>query len=127
MSKSRKITLLAAIAVILVLFIVAFATGGYANTVTCPDCDGAGCVECGASGSVVGSLWALLPPVIAIGLALITKEVYSSLFVGILAGGLLAGGVNAGGFSLTKGIDVIISDGLIGAVSGTAGIFAFLE
>ena len=126
MSKSRKITLLAAIAVILVLFIVAFATGGYANTVACPDCDGAGCEECGASGSVVGSLWALLPPIIAIGLALITKEVYSSLFVGILAGGLLAGGVNAGGFSLTKGIDVIISDGLIGAVSGTAGIFIFL-
>ncbi len=33
--------------------------------------------------------WALLPPVIAIALALITKEVYSSLFIGILAGGLL--------------------------------------
>ena len=32
--------------------------------------------------------WSLLPPVIAIGLALITKEVYSSLFIGILAGGL---------------------------------------
>ena len=33
--------------------------------------------------------WSLLPPVIAIGLALITKEVYSSLFIGILVGGLL--------------------------------------
>lgn len=31
-----------------------------------------------------GTMWALLPPVVAIGLALITKEVYSSLFVGIL-------------------------------------------
>ena len=36
-----------------------------------------------------GTAWSLLPPVIAIVLALITKEVYSSLFVGILAGGLL--------------------------------------
>ena len=34
--------------------------------------------------------WSLLPPVIAIGLALITKEVYSSLFIGILTGGLTA-------------------------------------
>ena len=36
-----------------------------------------------------GTGWALLPPLLAILLALITKEVYSSLFVGILAGGLL--------------------------------------
>lgn len=35
------------------------------------------------------SIWAILPPVIAIVLALITKEVYSSLFIGVLAGGLL--------------------------------------
>ena len=34
------------------------------------------------------TLWALLPPVIAIGLALITKEVYSSLFAGIVVGAL---------------------------------------
>ena len=40
------------------------------------------------------SPWALLPPVIAIVLALITKEVYSSLFVGILAGGLLCANFN---------------------------------
>lgn len=36
-----------------------------------------------------GTIWALLPPVIAIALALITKEVYFSLFIGVLAGGLL--------------------------------------
>ena len=35
------------------------------------------------------TLWAALPPVIAIGLALITKEVYSSLFLGIFVGGLM--------------------------------------
>lgn len=34
------------------------------------------------------TFWALIPPVVAIVLALITKEVYSSLFVGILVGGL---------------------------------------
>ena len=67
------------------------------------------------------TLWALLPPVIAIGLALITKEVYSSLFIGILAGGLLATS-----FSPLGTIDAIINDGLISAVSGNAGIFLFL-
>ena len=34
------------------------------------------------------SIWSLVPPVVAIALALITKEVYSSLFVGILVGGM---------------------------------------
>ena len=40
------------------------------------------------------TFWSLLPPIIAIALALITKEVYSSLFVGILAGGLLYANFN---------------------------------
>ena len=35
------------------------------------------------------TFWALIPPIIAILLALITKEVYSSLFIGILAGGII--------------------------------------
>ncbi len=39
-----------------------------------------------------GSIWSLLPPVVAITLALITKEVYFSLFMGILTGGLLYAG-----------------------------------
>lgn len=46
------------------------------------------------SPQVYSTIWALLPPVIAIVLALITKEVYSSLFVGILAGGLLYSNCN---------------------------------
>ena len=52
MSKKRKITLLAAIAIILALLIVAFATGGYQNTVNCPDCrDGhALCDKCDGVG-----------------------------------------------------------------------------
>ncbi len=67
------------------------------------------------------SFWALLPPIIAIGLALITKEVYSSLFIGIVAGGLLAAN-----FNVTHTVDNVVSSGLIDAVSGTAGIFVFL-
>ncbi len=43
----------------------------------------------GYTPGVYQSIWALLPPVIAIALALITKEVYFSLFMGILSGGLL--------------------------------------
>jgi len=43
-----------------------------------------------------GSFWSLVPPIIAIGLALITKEVYSSLFVGILVGAFFS----TGGFTL---------------------------
>lgn len=46
------------------------------------------------SPKVYSTAWALLPPVIAIALALITKEVYSSLFVGILTGGLLYSNFN---------------------------------
>ncbi len=70
---------------------------------------------------MAGTFWSLVPPVIAIGLALITKEVYSSLFVGVLMGGLFAGG-----FNLLKTSDAVVNDGLIAAVSGTAGIFIFL-
>ena len=41
-----------------------------------------------------GTAWALLPPIVAIALALITKEVYLSLLIGILAGALLFTGFN---------------------------------
>ena len=44
--------------------------------------------------ALYSSIWALLPPVVAIALALITKEVYSSLFIGILVGAILYGGGN---------------------------------
>lgn len=70
---------------------------------------------------VVNTFWALLPPIIAIGLALITKEVYSSLFIGILSGAVLAAKFNP----LTT-VDNVVNVGLIEAVSGTSGIFIFL-
>lgn len=44
--------------------------------------------------SVYSSFWALVPPIVAIALALITKEVYSSLFLGILVGSILYSGLN---------------------------------
>ncbi len=125
MTKSKKITLLIAVVVIIALLVVAFITKGAGATLDCPDCDGLieglECETCGGEGVVMGSLWALLPPIIAIGLALITKEVYSSLFVGILVGSILYSG-----FSFTGTLDAVINDGLISAVAGTAGIFVFL-
>lgn len=67
------------------------------------------------------TFWALVPPVVAIALALITKEVYSSLFVGVVVGGIFACGGSA-----AKAVDHVVSDGLITAISDTAGIFLFL-
>lgn len=67
------------------------------------------------------SFWALVPPLVAIGLALITKEVYSSLFVGIILGGLFSANWHPVG-----ALDNILNEGIISAVSGTAGIFVFL-
>ena len=69
----------------------------------------------------IGTLWSLFPPVVAIGLALITKEVYSSLFAGILVGGLLATD-----FHPISTMDAVIGDGFTEAISGQAGIFMFL-
>ena len=73
-----------------------------------------------------GTLWSLLPPIVAIGLALITKEVYSSLFVGILTGGVLAA-ANAGtGFE--GAFTAIVQEGFIAnlADSYNVGILIFL-
>lgn len=71
---------------------------------------------------VYATFWALLPPVIAIALALITKEVYSSLFIGILAGALLNSNFNP------WGMVTFTTDTLIGAVSDSwnVGILVFL-
>ncbi len=73
--------------------------------------------------TVYATFWALLPPVVAIGLALLTKEVYSSLFVGILMGGLLYSDFNFEGT-----ITHIFENGIIGALSNSynVGILVFL-
>ena len=69
------------------------------------------------------TFWSLLPPVIAIGLALITKEVYSSLFVGIVIGGLLYSNFNFEG-TLTH----VFNDGIVSVLSDAynVGILIFL-
>ena len=72
---------------------------------------------------MAGTFWALVPPIVAIILALITKETYSSLFVGILVGSLFVGGFNP-----VASLDTMINDGFIGAIADgwNAGIFMFL-
>ena len=72
---------------------------------------------------MAGTFWALVPPIVAIVLALITKETYTSLFVGILVGALFVGGFNP-----VASLDTMISDGFIGAIADgwNAGIFMFL-
>ncbi len=74
------------------------------------------------------TFWALLPPVIAIVLALITKEVYSSLFVGILSGGVLYAIDAAGKFNFETMFNAIVNDGFVANLSDTwnVGILIFL-
>ena len=127
MTKTKKIVLAVVAVAIVALLAFAAVNGGHLATAACVDCGGAGlvddaaCETCAGEGNVTASWWALVPPVIAIGLALITKEVYSSLFIGIVAGAIL--GSN---FSFTGTMDLITGNALIDAVSGTAGIFIFL-
>ncbi len=69
------------------------------------------------------SFWALVPPIVAIVLALITKEVYSSLFVGILIGGIFYSG-----FEFETTITHVFQDGIVGVLSDSynVGILVFL-
>ncbi len=123
----KTITLLIASVIILGALIVLTQSGVVHTSQTCTLCSGTGailgeeCKICEGVGSGTGSIWALLPPIIAIALALITKEVFSSLFIGILSGAILAAD-----FSPLKTVDHVINTGLISAVSDTAGIFVFL-
>ena len=103
----KKILLIATIILICAMTTVTvFATGGEGSE---------------ELGKFFGTFWSLVPPLIAIVLALITKEVYSSLFIGILAGALLHSN-----FNIVGTVDSLVNEGLIASVSGTAGIFVFL-
>ena len=70
-----------------------------------------------------GTFWALIPSVVAIVLALITKEAYSSLFVGVLIGGLFISQGSFSGF-----LDAVFKDGMVKQVSDpwNVGILFFL-
>lgn len=69
------------------------------------------------------TFWALVPPIVAIVLALITKEVYSSLFIGIVVGGLFFSG-----FSFEGTLTHIFNDGFVAVLSDpyNVGIIIFL-
>lgn len=91
------------------------------GTFVCPSCQGTGYVE--SPSQFYNTFWALLPPIIAIALALITKEVYSSLFIGILVGGLLYAN-----FSFEGTVLHVFSDGIVASVTDSynMGILIFL-
>ena len=69
------------------------------------------------------TFWALIPPIIAIVLALITKEVYSSLIIGIIAGGVIYAGFNFEGI-----MNQVVQDGFVANLSDSwnMGIVIFL-
>ena len=71
----------------------------------------------------IDTFWSLLPAIIAIALALITKEVYSSLFIGVVVGGALYSG-----FSFTGTIEHVFVEGMIAQLSDAwnVGILVFL-
>ncbi len=143
MKKNRIAVLILAIVVIVAVGIGAATNRDVTRMQDCPECEGTGtvvvadyasgeeteypCATCGGSGQVeasshmFGTLWALLPPVVAIAFALITKEVFSSLFIG-----LVLGGVMCANFGFTGTVDTVINDGLVAAVADSAGIFIFL-
>ena len=102
---------------------------GALGAVLSDDCQAVPCEACGGTGYIqspsrfFNTPWALLPPVIAIALALITKEVYSSLFIGILMGGLLYSN-----FSFEGTVTHAFSDGIVASLSDSynVGILVFL-
>ena len=100
-SRTKYIVLVAILAIILIVAIIYRAAGN--------DFD--------------ATFWAFLPPLIAIGLALTTKEIYTSLFIGIFSGALLHSE-----FNLVATVETIVIDGFIVTLADewNMGIFLFL-
>ncbi|KGF08685.1 sodium:proton antiporter [Clostridiales bacterium S5-A14a] len=73
--------------------------------------------------AMYSTFWSLVPPIVAIGLALITKEVYSSLFIGIVIGGLFYSN-----FTFEGTVNHVLQDGIVSVLSSTynVGILVFL-
>lgn len=73
--------------------------------------------------NMYATFWSLIPALVAIALALITKEVYSSLFVGIIMGGVFYSN-----FGFERTINHVFEDGLIASISDSynMGIIVFL-
>lgn len=110
----RRRVKIVSLVVMVLLFTALFAVSVFGDT---------GVAEEVYTSDYYGTIWALLPPVIAIGLALITKEVYSSLFVGILAGALLYGN-----FNVETAYNAMFSEGFIAKLADNwnVGILIFL-
>ncbi|WP_297870824.1 Na+/H+ antiporter NhaC family protein [uncultured Oscillibacter sp.] len=91
------------------------------EAVACGTCEGVGYVL--SPSNFYNTFWSLVPPIIAIALALITKEVYSSLFLGILVGGLLYSN-----FAFETTILHVFNDGIVASVTDSynMGILIFL-
>ena len=91
------------------------------GTFVCATCGGAGYIQ--SPSHFYNTPLSLLPPVIAIALALLTKEVYSSLFIGILMGGLLYSNFQFEGTLLH-----VFEDGIVASLSDSynVGILIFL-
>jgi len=129
MKKSTIIKIAVVLLALIVTVISAVCVHTTVESIICATCEGAGadCADCAGTGQVpvpsnyYATFVSLLPPILAIVLALITKEVYSSLFIGILIAALFSANFNP-----VVGMDNLLSVGLIDAVSGTAGIFVFL-
>ncbi len=123
MNRSFARVFLLVLAMMLVFSIVAFAEGTEAAA------DVAVVAEEAAEAPSIfyQTFWALLPPVIAIILALLTKEVYSSLFIGVLSGAVLYS-ISDGGFGYTRLIDAVMTKGFIASLADgyNVGILIFL-
>ncbi len=136
MKKSTIVKIIVCVVALAAIVALSFTLGG-THMMECPDCEGSGALEgaatacetCGGTGTVkaqsmyYSTFMALVPPIIAIGLALITKEVYSSLFIGILAGGLFYSN-----FNVVDSFTTVVQDGLIGSLADSShvGILIFL-
>ena len=74
-----------------------------------------------AGPSMYGTFWAMIPPIVAIALALITKQAYASLFLGVVVGALFVCD-----FAPVATLDTVLNQGLVSSIEGNAGIFLFL-
>ena len=74
-----------------------------------------------AKSAFCGTFWALAPALLAIVLALISKEVYSSLFAGVVLGGCFVTQ-----FSFLDTVDFVVNKGLMDGMKDTTGVFIFL-
>ena len=105
MKKSTILKLIVVVLAIVAVVVSATMVRSDITALSCETCEGAGtileaaCEDCGGEGYVgVSNYYAtfvsLLPPILAIILALLTKEVYSSLFIGIVLAGLFSANFN---------------------------------